>query len=128
MATVNATIDFAGEGAVTFTGTHHPAGAEGPPISAPISVAVEGDTTIVSAIPGKRIVVIGLVLAADGATVVRLKSGEDALTGEVGLTATVSLRLPTGMAGWVRTAVGEALVLELDAANAVTGMVAYRLA
>ena len=97
---------------------------------AAVAAAVLGDNTLVAAVAGKRIRVHSLVLVATGGTNdVALESGAGGtpLTGDMGLAADGQLVLPHNPAGWCQTAVGELLNLELSAATAVAGMLAYSL-
>lgn len=97
---------------------------------AAIQAAALGDNTLVAAVAGKRIRVLSLVLVASGGVnTVRLESGAGgtALTGLMDLVAEGQLVLPFNPAGWCETAVAALLNLELSAATAVAGMLAYVL-
>lgn len=89
--------------------------------------AAAGDTTVVSAISGKRIVVLACILVADGAAAVRFESGTGgtALTGLMTLTASSGFTLPFNEAGWCQTAAGSLLNLKSTGAGASGGMLVY---
>ena len=98
---------------------------------AAVSASTSGNNTLVAAVSGKRICVIGLVLAAASAVVARLESGAGttALTGVMPLVANgnLSLVFPMSIPGnpWVKTASGALLNLELGGAVQVSGVVVY---
>lgn len=124
--TWNATVDFAGDGAVTFTGTL----AQSLGTSAAVSADTTGDHTLVSGIADRRIMLTAMLLVASGdPNTVTLTSGlgGTALTGAMDLVDGGKLTLPQNPAGWVVTAAGESLSMTLGADGAVTGMVTYRV-
>ena len=98
-----------------------------------ISASALGDNPIVSAVPGKRIRVLGFVLSFSGATNAKWRDGTTDLTGLMyGATggAIVAPVTPSVMAsgiGWMRTSQGNALQLNLSLAVAVGGFVLYDL-
>jgi hypothetical protein len=97
---------------------------------AAVSGATSGNNTLVAAVTGKKIKVLGLVLVAASAVDVRLESGAGgtALTGVMSLTAGhLQLILPLAEPGyhWVETAAGALLNLELGGAVQVSGMIVY---
>lgn len=86
--------------------------------------ATGGNTTLVSAITGKSIVVDSYVVGATGASTFRFLSGTGTyLTGIMGLSANGSVSVSAG-AGLTTTA-GEALILNSSAA--VGGSITYRI-
>lgn len=89
-----------------------------------VSASSSGDNTLLAAITGKKIRVVGGVLMAAGAVNAKFKSGASTdLTGLLRFDAAGSgVALPEMMAGLAETAAGEALVLNLSAATAVSGM------
>lgn len=100
----------------------------GPVKRAAVAASTQGDNTLVAAVAGKAIRVLALVLVASGgANTVRLESdaGGTALTGQMDIGDNGQLVLPYNPAGWVATAAGELLNLELSAATAVAGVVIY---
>jgi hypothetical protein len=100
-------------------------------VRAYISAAYSGDNTLVAAVSGKKIKVLGLVLVAAGAVTVALESGASgtALTGDMSLTANGDLKVvfPMSEPGyhWVETAAGALLNLELGGAVQVSGCIVY---
>jgi len=97
---------------------------------APVAAAAAGDNTLVAAVAGKRIRVHALALVASGgANTVRLESGAagTALSGQMDLAADGQLVLAHNPAGWLQTAAGELLNMELTAATSVAGMLVYSL-
>ena len=100
-------------------------------LRAAVSAASSGDNTLVAAVTGKKIKVLGLVLVGAGAVDVRLESGAGgtALTGVMSLTANGDLKIvfPMSEPGyhWVETAAGALLNLELSGAVQVSGCLVY---
>lgn len=95
---------------------------------AAVAAATAGNNTLVAAVAGKRIRVHALALVASGgANTVRLESDADgtALTGQMDIADNGQLVLPHNPAGWCETVAGELLNLELSAATAVAGLLAY---
>lgn len=90
-----------------------------------VSASSSGDNTILAAVTAKRIRVIGGVLMAAGAVNAKWKSGSG--TDVTGLyrfaAAGDGVAIPEMLAGHAETAAGEALVLNLSAATAVSGHV-----
>jgi hypothetical protein len=97
------------------------------PQYAAIDAATSGNNTLVAAVTGKRIRVVALMLVAGGTVNVRFESGADgtALSGQIQLVAQAGFALPFNPAGWLQTAVGALLNLELSAAVSVDGMLVY---
>lgn len=97
-----------------------------------INTALIGDTTIVPAIAGMRIRVVGYTALAAGAVVVTWKSDSTALSGPMAIGTTVGLLLTQNQTsdqsefGIIQTAPGEALVLGLSAAVQVGGHINYK--
>lgn len=95
-----------------------------------IDHAESGDNTVVAAVAGKKIRVVGFVLVAAGAVDARFESDADgtALTGVMTLAAAGD-RIASGFSplGWFETAAGELLNLELSGAVSVDGMLTYLL-
>lgn len=86
--------------------------------------ATGGNTTVVSAVTGRSIVVDSYVVGATGASTFRFLSGTgNYLTGTMGLSANGSVSVSAG-AGLI-TVVGEAFVLNSSAA--VGGSITYRI-
>ena len=99
--------------------------------SANIDTSASGDTTIVAAVPGKQIVVYGFWLTSTGGGANCFwKSGATTVLAGVGSTNVASggIMAPVPVHDeWFRTNSGEALVLNLDAAQRVVGLVKYFL-
>lgn len=99
-------------------------------LTAAIAASSSGDNTLVAAVTAQRIHVVALHLSYSGAVNSKVKSGAGTdLTGlSYGATAGNGYVLPhSGDRGawWLRTASGEALVLNLSGAVAVGGLVTY---
>jgi len=97
---------------------------------AAISAASSGNNTLVTAVAGKKIKVLGIILVVSGDVDVRLESGADgtALTGVISLAADGNgFVLPVAPIGyhWVETAAAALLNLELSAAVQVSGVLVY---
>lgn len=90
-----------------------------------ISASASGDNAILAAITAKRIRLVAVALTAAGAVNVKWKSGASTdLSSAMVLAASGDgFVLPYNVAGWVETAAGEALNLNLSGAVAVTGHV-----
>lgn len=97
-----------------------------------INTASSGDTTIVPAIAGMRIRVVGYTALAAGAVVVTWKSASTALSGPMTIGGSVGLSMAQNQStdqsefGIIQTAPGEALVLGLSAAVQVGGHLNYK--
>ena len=104
---------------------------------AAISVAASGDNTLVAAVSGLKIKVLGLVMYAAGDVLARLESaaGGTALTGVIRMAGAGvglgndSIILPMAPPGyhWVETVAGQLLNLELGGAVQVSGFIVYQL-
>lgn len=99
--------------------------------SAAIAASSSGDNTVVAAVTGKKIRVLGYVLVANAAVNTKWKSG--ASTDKTGLLynaanggVSASVVADPGEVFWFETTSGEALVLNLSAAVAVGGHVVYQ--
>lgn len=97
---------------------------------AAINAASSGDNTLVAAVTGQQIKVLGLIMVASGDVDVRLESGAGgtALTGVISLAADGNgFVLPIAPPGyhWVETAAGALLNLELSGAVQVSGCLVY---
>ena len=93
-----------------------------------IDHATSGDNSIVAAVTGKRIKVLGLVMVAAGAVTARFESaaGGTALTGQMSLITGTPIVLPLDLeVGHFETAAGAALNLELSGAVSVDGVLTY---
>lgn len=95
------------------------------PKYAPIAVSSSGDQTIVAAVTGKRLLVLAYNYMANGTVNVKWRSNTTDLTGLGYLIANTGKVAPFSQVGWFKTAVGEALNLNLSASVAVGGEVVY---
>lgn len=99
---------------------------------ASISTSASGDTTIVAAQPGRKIRVLNYTVIAAGDVSIRWKSGSNNITGAMALATNGGAapsgtgQSPSGHIGLFETNVGEALILNLSAAIAVGGHLAYQ--
>lgn len=94
---------------------------------AAVSVSSSGDNTIVSAVSGKQIYVLEVLLVSDADDVkIKFESGSTDLTGQMNLSkAGNGFFLPNSGFPRLVTNTGEALVLNLDAAVTVAGYIQY---
>lgn len=95
-----------------------------------IDDATSGNNTIVAAVTGKKIRVLGYVLVAGGAVNARFESDADgtALTGVMTLAAAGDVIAPGyNPSGHFETVAGELLNLELSGAVSVDGHLTYVL-
>ncbi len=92
-----------------------------------IDAATSGDNTIVAAVAGRRLRVLGLVIVASGAVTARFEDGAGgtALTGQMQLGANGVIEYGYNPAGWFETSAGTLLNLELSAATSVDGALVY---
>ena len=92
-----------------------------------IDNATSGDNTIVAAVPGKKIVVLQLLLISAGTMTVRFESGASgtALTGQMSVQDSTGFRLEFSPIGHFETSVGTLLNLELSAATSADGYLKY---
>lgn len=97
------------------------------PQFAAIDVGASGDNTIVTAVVGRNIRVLGYVLVATGAVTVRFEDGASgtALTGQMSLAANSVVSVPFNPVGWFETSDNTLLNLELGSAVGVEGHLVY---
>ena len=97
------------------------------PKFAAIDTATSPDTTIISAVSGKKLRIVSLFLVSAGTVTTRFESGADGakLTGQMTLTANSGFVLPYNPVGWFETVAGQALSLELSAGVSVDGSLTY---
>ena len=86
-----------------------------------------GDNTIIAAVSGKKILVLGCVLIAAAAVNIRFEDGAggSALTGVMNLTTNSGFTLPFSEIGWFKTTANTLLNLELSGNVAVAGTLTY---
>lgn len=98
--------------------------------NAAINVGSSGDNTIITAVTGKRLAVVGVFLMSDGSVDARFENGVagDFKTGEQPLEVRDGFVLPLGgpESYWWIGGVNTLLNLELSAAIQVHGCVSYR--
>lgn len=95
---------------------------------AAIDGALNGDNTLVAAVTGKKIRVLGCFAIMTGTAVtIRFESGAGgtALTGQMTPTQGGGFVLPFSPVGWFETAAGSLLNLELGGAQSVDGSLVY---
>lgn len=99
------------------------------PTFATVQVSSSGDNTIVSATGGKRIRVLSCCLIANAAVNVkwRTSTGPTDITGLGYFAANGGYVKPFSPVGWFQTGVGDSLILNLSAAQAVGGEIVYVL-
>ncbi len=92
-----------------------------------VDVNTSPNNTLIAAVAGKKILVIGCVLIAAGAVNIRFEDGAGgpALTGVMNLTTNSGFTLPLGIPGWFKTSTNTLLNLELSGAVAVAGTLTY---
>jgi hypothetical protein len=92
-----------------------------------INASANGNNTLVAAVVGRRIRVLGAVLVAAGTVSPQFQSGASgsALTGAMPMVANGVLTLPFNPEGWFETAVNTLLNLNLSGAIGVTGVLQY---
>lgn len=97
-----------------------------------INLSALGDTTVVPAIAGYRVRVLGYVIAAAGAVSVQFKSGANVISGPMAMVAGSNITTHPSAGteqselGVVQTNPDEAFVINLSAAVAVGGHVNYK--
>lgn len=90
-----------------------------------VNASSSGDNTIVSAVGGKKIRVLSLVLVASAATTVEWQSATaGSLSGGMQLAANGGYSMSSDY-GLFETTAGEALQLNLSAANSIDGHISY---
>lgn len=94
-----------------------------------VSATSDGDNTIVAAVAGHVISVLGYVLTQKGTGVFTFKSGSTGLSGAIEPTAGVPLVAPVtdDNKPWFSTAAGAALVITCGTGVDITGHLKYRI-
>ena len=94
---------------------------------APISLGATG--TIITGVPGKRIVVLSTYVIVSTAANVNFQTstGLVSLTGPVACATNGGFVLPYNQGGWFATAVGDSLILNLSPNINVGGSISYIL-
>lgn len=106
-----------------------PPGGQSEEQHAVIDTATSPDTTLVAAVSGRRIRVVGFFLVASGAVAARFESGTGgaALTGAMSMAANGQISPQYNPLGLFTTAAGALLNLELGVAVQVSGALTYVL-
>ena len=97
-----------------------------------ISLSTLGDTTIVPAIAGYRVRILGYVIAAAGTVSVQFKSGSNVISGPMAMiagsniTTHPSANTDQSEMGVVQTNPDEAFIINLSVAVAVGGHINYK--
>lgn len=92
---------------------------------ATVAASASGDNIIVAAVTGKKIKVIGYLLSASAIVNAKWRSATTDISGLLYMDAKGGAVAPEAKKGWFTTASGVALNLNLSAAVAVGGHVAY---
>ena len=95
-----------------------------------VSFGSVGDNVVVAGVPGKRILVTGLVLVFASDVTLTFKRGSTALSGSMPFLANGSLVLDPlshNQGAWLETEAGEAFIANLSLGVTTTGWVLYRL-
>lgn len=96
--------------------------------STAIATSANGDTTLVAAVPSRRIRVKRLALMAAGNVSVKLKDSHGDLTGLFPLVASTGFVMPPDDDEyWMQTTAGDPLILNLSGAIQVGGVVGWEL-
>jgi hypothetical protein len=95
------------------------------PLFAPINVNTSGSNSIVAAVTGKSIRVLGYVMVADAAVTATWLQGVTAISGVMSLAANGGVAAPFSPVGHFQTAAGAALNLSLGGAVGVRGHLVY---
>lgn len=96
-------------------------------VSAVANPSALGQSTVIAAVAGAAIRVIGLAVVATAANAVKFQSASTDISATFPLGANGGLVLPFNEHGWFQTAVGEALNINMTAATATGVHVVYQL-
>ena len=91
-----------------------------------VAAASSGANTLVSAVTGKRIRVTSCVLTSNGTVNAKFQSDSTDISGLFYELQATGFTMPHNPNGWVETAIGGALNLNLSAAIAVGGILNYQ--
>lgn len=104
--------------------------AQGPVLFATVAASQSGDNTIIAAVTGKKIRVLGYMLVGAGAVDVFFQSGAagDVISGTMAIAAAGgTIAAPPSGLGYFETDKSELLNLNLSGAIAVSGHLTYQL-
>ncbi len=92
-----------------------------------VDVNTSPNSTLIAAVSGKKILVLGCVIVAAGSVNIRFEDGANGtpLTGVINITTNSGFTLPLGLPGWFKTSTNTLLNLELSAGTAVAGTLVY---
>ena len=93
-----------------------------------ISISGGGDMELVAAVAGKRIYVLSIAVTPEMVVDIQWKSGTTAITGVIPRNAKEDYNLSYCPYAYFRTELGEALVLNANAADAIGGHLTYLVA
>lgn len=94
--------------------------------SATINASTSGDNSIVAAVAGRKIEVLGYTLVASGAVNVKWRSATNDLTGAMNLATNGGIAIAATDKAIMKANLGEALQINLSGAVGVAGRVTYR--
>lgn len=95
--------------------------------SVPVSASSSGANTLVAAVTGSHIRVLGCILIATADITITFQTGAGGtgLSGAVDMKAGVAFTLPVSDRGWMQTAVSTLLNLNLSGGVKVAGVLIY---
>lgn len=95
--------------------------------TAAVSFTTTGDNTVIAAVAGKLVTVVGLLLVSTGATNITVKDGANLLSGAMPLAAGIPLVLPPDatMDYYATTTGGNSFILNQSGAVQISGTVWY---
>lgn len=101
----------------------------GEPLRAVVDTGDSGDNTLIAAVSGKSICVLGAFLVSAGTVEAAFQSDASgtAISGPITLTAGTGFVLPQGFGCWMLAVEGELLNLDLSDAINVGGIIVYTL-
>jgi hypothetical protein len=86
-----------------------------------------GSNTLISALTGQKIKVLGMAIVAASANTISILSNTTDLSADMALAANGGLVLPFSKEGWFETASGEALNIDLSSAAQVGVTILYEV-
>lgn len=104
-------------------------GSGGVPLFAVIDTGALGDQTLIAAVANKSIRLLALKMMSAAAVLVQFKSnpGGNVLSGAFSLPINGDLTMPFSPVGWLQTAVGHSLEMNLSLGIAIDGVLVYTL-
>jgi len=92
-----------------------------------VDASSSGNNTLVAAVSGCKIIVLSFLAVAPTAVTVTFKSASTALSGPMPPGANGGFVMPHNPVGWMKGGTNEALILNLDSAVRVGGVLVYQL-